>query len=108
MGFLSVSQWEVPPDFQLPAADPTRSSSCAVPCSSATPQPHSVTTSVLALSSAKQDKDGCEQAAMTESDFVGDRKRLAKDGEEGDYSHPPPQKRPNPYGAWTTVALRCV
>ena len=103
---LSVSQWEVPPDFQVPAAHPTQSSSTSAPFSSATPHSHSVTTSALA--SDNQDRNGGEQAAMTESESTGDRKRPVKDGKEEDYSQPPPQKRPNPYGAWTTVALRCA
>ena len=103
-----VSQWDVPPDFQVPAAHPTQSSSSTTPFSSATPHPDSVTASALSVSSANQDKDGGEQAAMAENDHAGDRKRPVKDGEEGGYSQPPPQKRPNPYGAWTTVALRCA
>lgn len=103
-----VSQWEVPPDFELPAAYPTQSSSPAAPFSSATPQTDSITTSALAVSAANQGKDGDEQAATADGDHAGDRKRPVKDGEESGNSRAPPQKRPNPYGAWTTVALRCA
>ena len=105
---LSVSQWDVPPDFQLLATHPTQSSSSTASFSSATPHPHSITSSTLAMSSANQDKDGGEEEVMAKSDHARDRKRPVKDEEEGGHSQPPPQKRPNPYGAWTTVALRCA
>ena len=85
-----------------------QSGSSTAPASSAVSHPHSTTMPEGAMSSTNQDKDGGEQATVAGSDSAGDRKRPVKDGEEGDDSQPPPQKRPNPYGAWTTVALRCA
>ena len=85
-----------------------QSGSSTAPASSAISHPHSTTVPERAVSSTNQEQDGSELATMAGSDSAGDRKRPVKDGEKGDDSRPPPQKRPNPYGAWTTVALRCV